>query len=253
MYHFLCASLSRGPACPTRPKTLWSGSWRWSPASVWRPARPSGTPGSTAWRPRRPWRTCSAASLRTSSRGRRRGATAPSRPSPPAPAAPPSPTRPGGCARRSSASSTVATSSSTTAELHVGGNRTESLWRSSWCQGQRSGSDKSVFFFLHFFVTRIKLAATSESRIYTLTTTILTDQKNPPRDQLFNVIYEILRQGANCCVLHFKDDIISPSIPFFDFLRQNDAFHFLFFPCRYCVRLFHSLFVFTYLFINVNT
>lgn len=122
-----CVSVSfcsRGPACPTWPKTLWSEFSRQTQASGWRPVRPLSTPGSWPWRPPPPWRTCSAASPRTSWSAPPHAATAPSRLSPRAPAAPPSPTKPAGFGRRSFASSTAATSSSTTAD---GASRTPHL------------------------------------------------------------------------------------------------------------------------------
>ena len=107
---------SRGPVCPTWPKTLWNEFSRWTPMSGSQLARPSSTRGSSAWPHPHPWRTYSAVYLRTSWSGRLRAATAPNLPSPRAPVAPPNPTKLGGCERRSYASWTVATSSSTMAE-----------------------------------------------------------------------------------------------------------------------------------------
>lgn len=127
-WHFLSSFPSRGPACPTWPKTLSSGFWQWTPASGWRQARPSSIPGSSAWRRPPLWRTCSAAYLRTSWNAPRHAARVPSRPNPHAPAAPPSPTKLAGCERRSCASWTVAISSSITAESSAA-----ALWlRNDW-------------------------------------------------------------------------------------------------------------------------
>lgn len=124
------SSRSRGPTCPTWPKTLWSEFSRWSQASGWRPVRPSSTPGLSPWRPPPPWRTCSAASLRTSWSAPPHVATALSLLSPRAPAAPPSPTKPAGSGRRSCASWTAATSSSTTAKAPPGRCGSRTLTRS---------------------------------------------------------------------------------------------------------------------------
>lgn len=120
--------------CPIWQRTSLTVCWQWTQVRGCQLDRPSSTRGSSAWLHRLPWRTCSAPSPRTSWRGRRRAATAPSQPSPHSPAVPLSPARHGGLGRKSSASSTAATSNSTTVEPKV------SVWANPGTEPTRGNS-----------------------------------------------------------------------------------------------------------------
>lgn len=113
---FLLSSPSHGRVCPTWRRISSTACSQWTRARGWQPARRSSTPGLLAWLLHLLWRTYSAASLRTCSRGRRRAARARSQHSQHAPAARASQVEHGVYERRSWGSSTAATSNSTTAE-----------------------------------------------------------------------------------------------------------------------------------------